>query len=484
MTMDPTEAFLQRFEESRELPCFEAREGRSFSYQEMWWQAERLAARWRDQGARPGATVAFLLPNHVALPCGYLACLLGGLVACPILESTHPGLVEEILELVEPTLVVRELPEFPEMEDPPGPGAFRLERDPAAPYLIMFTSGLTGKPKAMLHSARGVLGSARAFGRLTGMSPATRIYHVLPMAYMAGLLNTFLAPLMAGATVVEGPLFSPAASVDFWTRPLERGVDTLGLTPTIAAALCRLTRDLATRERVGRSIRQVQCTSASIPAAVRGKFHEHFGLPLQDCYGMTELGGPLTFQAEEDARAQREGTLPLPELDLELRGAPGEEALWIRSPFSMLGYMDAEGLIRPFDDEGFLDTGDLAAIEDGRLRITGRRKELIIRGGVNVAPTRVESALGLMPGVEEVAVVGVDHPFWGEEIVACLVPCDPAAADLVAQARRFCLEALGAHERPDRYMIMPELPRSFIGKIEKRVLRQRAAAAAPGRGGR
>lgn len=459
-----------RFAESRRDPCLVVGE-HVYTYESVWANATELAARWARAGVKPRDVVAFLLPNGITLPISYVACLIGGYVACPILKSNHPDLVRAILALVKPTLVVEEPPET----SPDATIALvpELPHGPDAPYLIMFTSGLTGQPKAMLHGAGNVLASARAFAELTGMSRQTRLYHVLPMAYMAGFLNAFQAPLSVGSTIVVGPLFSPESAVDFWERPLAHGVNTLSITPTIAAALSRLTRNRETIARLRTTVTQVQCTSASIPAAVRNRFHEVFGLHLQDCYGMTELGGPLSFQARADAERGVELTTPIDGLSVDIRN-DGE--LWLRSPHAMLGYLEEVALVRPFDAEGYFDTGDLAAQEDGKIAITGRRKDIVIRGGVNVAPTRVESVLGLAPGVDEVAVIGVPHPFWGEAIVACVVGTEKARPDLGVEVQRWANDHLAAHERPDRVEILDALPRSFIGKIDKRELKRRYGA--------
>ena len=119
---------------------------------------------------------------------------------------------------------------------------------------------------------------------------------------------------------------------------------------------------------------------------------------------MTELGGPLSIQSTDDARSLNDFSQPLPELDIRL-GTGGE--LLVRSPFSMLGYLEDGKLVSPFDEEGFLDTGDLARMESGRIEITGRVKDIIIRGGINTSPARIESVMSRMPGISEVAVVGL-----------------------------------------------------------------------------
>ena len=188
---------------------------------------------------------------------------------------------------------------------------------------------------------------------------------------------------------------------------------------------------------------------------------------------MTELGGPLSFQTRADAEALNARSMPLPELEIDIRQG-GE--LWIKSPFSMLGYLVDNELTSPFDDKGFLDTGDLVVIEDGRIEITGRVKDIVIRGGINTSPAKIESVLGQFEGIDEVAVVGLPHEFWGEEIVACVIyneSCNESRNEseqfdgLEGEILNYCRAHLDSHEVPDRLVFLDEFPRSFIGKVLK-----------------
>jgi len=162
-------------------------------------------------------------------------------------------------------------------------------------------------------------------------------------------------------------------------------------------------------------------------------------------------------------------------LDPQQRQLPPHQVgeLWIRSPFMFTEYMVDEGLKnQPLPCDEWLPTGDLGHIDEaGRLAVTGRLKDLIIRGGVNVSPQAVEAVLLSHPGVREAAVVGEEHPFWGEEVVAFVVLEDDANG-VIEELSGHCKVALNADSIPCRFQALPELPRSPIGKVLKAQLKQ------------
>ncbi len=457
----------------------------TFTRSAFWANAQTVAKNWGLEGLRPGDAIAFLLPNSASLLCCYLACAIGGFVACPVLPETHPDRVDGMLKAVNARRVVDKAPKLDPTLRFEGTLAFE---HPQAPYLIVFSSGSTGAPKAIVHSLEGILGSARAFARLTGMTSETRLYHVFPMAYMAGIMNAFFAPFLSGGTIIEGPPFSPAVALSFWRRPLTHHVNTLSVTPTIASALLRMTRRAETITKVGEALMQVQCTSAPLSASLQARFYTKFGVPLQNCYGMTEFGGPLTFQTREDALQLADWSVLLPEVkvrvlnddgSLQHGDAPGE--LFLQTPYLMLGYLSPDGLDTPWDAKGWMTTGDLARFERGKLQLVGRKKDLIIRGGLNLSPHTIERVLECHPRVERAVVVGIPHDFWGEEVVAS-VTLMTGTDDLTESALlRYCEQHLGVYERPNRIRVVDALPRTAIGKVSR--ARLRAEITAPKREG-
>lgn len=466
--MDYISLLSKTFQSNSSKELLLTQDDKSISYASFWLNAEKLADKWQKAGVKQGETIVFIFPNDVSMLCCLLSCAIGGFVACPIVHNLHQDTISNMIASVNPKLIIYEKQQLDETLLPDKAYNFYIGVKAAKPFLFNFTSGLTGEPKTMCHSLDALIGSAYSFGKLSGMTASTRLYHILPMAYMAGIMNTFLAPLMAGGTIIEGPLFSPSNATDFWTRPINKQINTLSIVPSIAASLIALTRDHDTIAIVKSQITQIQCTSAPISKDIKIKFKQKFSIPLQDCYGITELGGPLTFQHLEDANAFSDASIPIPQLDISLRN-DGE--LWIKSPFAMLGYYQNKKLDKPVDEDGFMNTGDTAVFEDGKISITGRKKDIIIRGGVNVSPLRIETSLSLIPSVEDVAVVGLEHSFWGEEIVAVIVT-DQERTSVKQEIVSYAATHLAAHERPDKIVFVNALPRSFVGKVQKNYLKK------------
>ena len=210
---------------------------------------------------------------------------------------------------------------------------------------------------------------------------------------------------------------------------------------------------------------------------MRQSFRQTFGVPLQESYGTSELL-LIAAQRRSDAETSIDVGPLLSELAVRSRAnAEGQRELTVRSPFAYLGYLTEAGSIAPDLEDGYMPTGDMGELSDGRLRITGRIKDLIIRGGINITPVTLENALAGLPGLEDVAVVSVPHDFWGEAILVCVQPVPGTEASSLERAvRTRCRERLARSHQPDRIEIVERFPRAPTGKVQKHQLRLMFAA--------
>jgi acyl-CoA synthetase (AMP-forming)/AMP-acid ligase II len=464
-------ALRSRFSESRDATLLVDPSGAGISYGRFWAEARRVASGWARLGARPGERVALLVPRGPGGLLCYLACALGGFVACPLDRESPPTDIDEALRLIGPALAIRDTPQIDAKAAADSPGEFEIDENDRD-FLVIMSSGTTGKPKGILLALDAFLGGASSFASLWGIDPSTRLYHVFPSHYMAGVFNQLFCPLMAGGTVVLGPQFSPTSFAGLWTAVSSHRVNALCLSPSMAAMLVRLSRDSALSRRCGEQVPNILCTAGPPLPGLRDAFRRTFGTPLRNCYGITELGGSLTIQTREGAETEDDAGPPMAELELAFRPSiSGKTELWARSPYMMRGYLTEQGIDLPVDAAGLFPTGDLAEMRGGSLCITGRRKDLIIRGGHNVNPAVIENALSAVAGVREVSVLGLPHEFWGEMVVACIVPeTGISESEIRSRVERRC-GALDARGRPDRIMLFEHLPKTTgVGKVLKREL--------------
>jgi acyl-CoA synthetase (AMP-forming)/AMP-acid ligase II len=357
-----------------------------------------------------------------------------------------------------------------------GAAAEPVETDAARQVAAMvYTSGTTGAPKAVMLSHRNLLFIAANSRQLRRMTPADVVYGVLPLSHVYGLASLLLCSLVSGATLRLVPRYSEAGLA----RALaEEGVTVSHGAPAMYAKLLDWAANNGTVLRAP-TLRVVQSGGAPLTPALKQRFEAQFGLPLQNGYGMTEAAPSICQTRLEVPRADCAVGPAIPGVVLRLDGAEHDPAgigeLWVRGPNVMLGYYRAPELTaQTITADGWLRTGDLARIEaDGAVVIVGRSKELIIRSGFNVYPVEVEQALNGYPGIVHAAVVGraVED---NEEVVAFIEPAQEVRVDLAA-LDAYLRRMLSPYKVPSALIVMERLPVAPNGKILKEELRRVAS---------
>ncbi len=445
-----------------------------WTYTELLVEGWRRVVFWRSQGLVPGSKVLLYLPeNRLEYLLAVLACSLGGYEIVSVSQKASFGEVQHICELTQPDLKWSgdsgELPsEIGVVE-----ASFRDVQ------VIFFTSGSSSSPKGVSHDFVTLLANARSFNQRAGLGEEVKMLHVMPTGYMAGLLNTFLSPLMAGGSVILGDVFDMKSCLNFWSMVRGKNVNAMWLTPSMVAALTPLCRGEETRSWTRLNLRHVFVGTAPLHAAVREAFCDRAGVGCLESYGMTEC---MFISVNSSKASDLEGSvgLLLSGVKIEVRDSDGavlspdqEGSIWVHSSYASGGYLDASSQPVPvLDANGWFDTGDIGKVDaGGHLFITGRRKDLIIHGGTNVSPKQVEDVLLKYPGVKDVAVVGVSHPFWVEEVIAFLIP----ESDILLEEKAltiFCGELLNSDAVPSRFIFVDSFPESSNGKVQKHILRQ------------
>lgn len=344
---------------------------------------------------------------------------------------------------------------------------------------LIYTSGTNGRPKGVMLSHRGILYIASISGGMRHLTEGQRIYGVLPMSHVFGLSSVCMGSLYNGACLYTVPRFSVDAMFD----ALEQ--EAITVLQGVPAMYAKTLEYLRTGQRTLKADSLVYISAGGSPLDLETKQRVEavFKLTLHNGYGLTEAS-PTISQTRIDERPQSNTVgkvLPLLEYrlqplvedtELATKDTPGE--LWVRGPNVMLGYYrQPEATAACLTDDGWLNTGDIARVDDsGQLYIVSRSKELIIRSGFNIYPPDVEAVLNRHPSVVLSAVVG--RQVCGNEEVIAYVQCDPGASVTEHMLQEFIKDQLVPYKRPSRIHILEQLPATATGKILKGRLRDLA----------
>ncbi|MBI3106801.1 MAG: AMP-binding protein [Candidatus Rokubacteria bacterium] len=423
--------------------------------------ARALSAR----GVRAGETVVVSLPNGWP----FAAALRGALKLGATVTPLNPLLTGEermrIVEDLRPAAIVEET-------GADEAAVASVEAAPA-PALILYTSGSTGEPKGVVLSHEALTFANRSWiGPVMGLTAADVVLAALPLSHSFGLNGALLAPLLARASVVLLDHFSPEAALGAIAH------HRVTVFPGVAAMFRRMLDAPAMATADLGSLRAVVSGAAPCPWELAREWRERTGVRIIRGYGSTELFRPISHLAGDPRDEPESVGRPVPGVEIAVvdeagralpRGEVGE--LWIRTPAAMEGYLHRPEETRAVLADGWFRTGDLVTVSpDGHVRIVGRKRELILRGGYSVVPAEVEAMLLAHPAVAEAAVVGLPHPELGEE-VAAFVTLRPGAASEPDELIAHCKARLAGFKYPRQVRIVARLPKSATGKILKSRLR-------------
>lgn len=471
---------------------------RRFTAGELRARVAALAAGLRARGIRRGDVVAWQLPNWHESVLLYRACWSIGAVAAALHHRSGAQEVAAQLDLLGPALVLG-APELPAAQ---APGALTVRGDggyeslsslDAAPCptpdvrpedraAVLFTSGTAeGRPKGVVHTHRSLAHKAATMAAVHGLGPTDVVLMPAPMAHVSGLLNGVLLPAAAGMAVVLMDRWDPAEALELIEA--ERVSYMVG-PPTFFLEL--MADPGFTPQRVA-SLRVVSCGGTGVSPAFVETACERLGARVKRSYGSTEAPTVATWHEGDppEPAAHRDGRAVG---DVELRIAtPGTEdplpagqtgELLVRGPELFEGYLGIDPA-QTFTPGGWYPTGDLAVIdEDGWLTVVGRCRDVIIRGGENIAPAEVEAALEAHPSVHQAVAVGVADERLGEVVGAALVADRRLGIEEVRAW--FAERGLARYKAPEVLVHLDELPRVGSGKPDRRAVAELLAQEAKG----
>lgn len=455
--------------------------GETLSWFDLRNRARAMAEGLVALGVRKGESVAIVHPNGRAGVLALYAVLYGGFRATMINLAAGPDAIAYALghSGARFGFVHADQMSVFDMSAPPGLRAIdpdALTSGAALPdltaqdtALLMYTSGTTGTPKGVVHTHASLLAGGWTTTMAHALAPTDRGFCVLPIYHINGLCVSMMGTLVSGGSLAMVSRFSASK---FWDQAEVSAITWFSVVPTIISHLLHGTKDptpaLRKRLRFGRS------ASQALAVETQTAFETRFGMPIVETMGLTEtaaqiLSNPLPPGVRKIGSPGiafgNEVRILTPDLAEATRGAEGEIA--IRGPNVMQEYLrNPEATSASFAGD-WLRTGDLGRMDaDGYVFVTGRLKELIIKGGENIAPREIDEVLYSHPDVIEAAAFAAPCPSYGEKVAAA-VALTPGS-DLSAEALiAMCHDRLGAFKSPGNIHFMAELPKGPSGKIQR-----------------
>ncbi|MDW5610697.1 class I adenylate-forming enzyme family protein [Mycolicibacterium sp. D5.8-2] len=463
------------------------------TYGELAHWSGRLARRLAESGVAPGDRVGLLSPNAIQWPAAALAVIKSGAVLVPLNSRLKPAEIRKVADDAGITLVIthpshRESAERAAALGQPfavldfdvvdrlrvgAPDDFSVERPADDPIAVIFTSGSTGLSKGVILTTQTLLNIVLE-NTLTedGFRPGSVALLVLPLAFTPGLVYGLLMTTVLGGSLIVEPELNPSRAV---TLIEQHGVQALFGVPVIFESLSRATEfetaDLS-------SLQTAIVGGAAVPVDLLHRWAAK-GVMLRQIYGMTEAGGVATATLKSEA-LEHPDSCGSGSIFTEVRvmhedgtlAGPGEQGeIVVRGPLVTPGYWNDPAATAEAIRDGWLHSGDIGTSDvEGRVRFVDRKKDLIISGGINISPVELETVIGKLPGVAEVAVIAVADERWGETPAAIITAAEGALDQSAVIAH--CEEQLSDYKVP-RYVVLraDPLPRLPSGKLDKPAIR-------------
>ena len=473
---------------------------RILTYGQFAKETRQLAARLHEMGINAGDHVGFLLHNGYQTTTIFLAAMAAGYVVTPLNLLSQGAALAYVLEHSNMRVVftsshyqqqLRDAISSLSAQHANGVQIVVIDSDAAeahagfgeraldsiitgeTPGLLMYTSGTTGKPKGALLTHKNLLHAGQSVCEWHGLTANDSVLSSLPLYHINGQCIATVAPFVCGGSIIAPHKFSARA----WWSWVERYHPTwLNVVPTIIAYLLNDAAANTSETKQWPNIRFARSASAPLPPEQHRAFEKLFGIGVIEAMGMTECAS-VVFCNPQNPTDRKYGTPGLPcgvdvRVVSNVSGATLDDSatgeLQLRGDNVMLRYYrEPDKTTEAMTDDGWLRTGDLGHRDaDGFYFVTGRIKELIIKGGENIAPREIDEALLLHPAVLEAAAVGVPDANYGQDILAAIV-LKPGAVCDENTLREHCLRVLGRYKTPKTFRFVDDLPKGPSGKVQR-----------------
>jgi aspartate/methionine/tyrosine aminotransferase/acyl-coenzyme A synthetase/AMP-(fatty) acid ligase len=487
----------------------DAKSGKELTFSALYAESCKLAEVLKELGLNKGDKIVFSLENSVEFVKLYFACLYSGLVSVPLnpvlsasqkdyiithsaakmvvfSDSTMQGFSKETLDsnatlnlkLTNDILSDLNNTKSIDLNKLSAKGNFKAFQDYTEndELIIVYTSGTTSNPKGVIHTLKSIVENATEFCDLLNISGGNRFYNNLSMTYLGGYYNLMLLPFCAGASVVLNDVFDARSIVSFWDPVITYKVNTFWIVPTVVSILNDFDRGDKGIGYCKTNIKLVLTGTAPLYESVREKFEKKYSLRLIENYALSETLFISSDRINEDRVSKSVGKI-LPQKEVKIMNNANEELpfgeegeIVVKTSTLMKGYFNVEDPSLNIDKSSpWFYSGDIGFKDaDNNLYVTGRKKDLIIRGGINISPKAIEDVVSEVTGVLECAVVGLPNKLTGEDIVAVIkIDEGYTIADLSKQVMAACTQKLSSIQLPSMVIELADFPKTSSNKIQK-----------------
>jgi len=456
--------------------------GKEYTYNEFFSRVITLAKKIEEE--RLPAHIVCIMENNINLMANYFAIILSGRIATAIDPLKGDDEIEGILAGISSKYVVVDkiaknkvsayqkemLDNYFHTVDMANGDIKSLviksiqERNFEDDCLLTFTSGTSGNTKGVRNSLYNLCSTAEAFNNYFDVDKDNTFAHLMPMTYMAGILNTIVQPFIAGSKIIIMGRFSPMVAFSFWQDVASSGVNTLWMSPSMLNIILKVGNEKVGAEYCKNNNMLFFIGTAPLQQKTREQFEERYGVTLYASYGLSETLF-LSTETKETVLTGRNNVGRILK-GVKYRFSEQGEFL-VDVPWMFLGYTNEK--TEEYFVGSYYKTGDLAEIDNNILQITGRCKDLIIKGGMNISAALIEKTVSLLEGVDECAAFGAVNEFQEESVVLAYVSND---SDIEKAITAIIIEKLGRNYLIDSYYKVNTIPKNINGKIDKNTLKE------------
>ena len=422
----------------------------------------------KKKNVESGQKILISLENSLEFLILILACLLGGYVAVPVDPTIPESRFKQLKKMINPKLIIKKMKikktkknQFKELK-------FLKKKS----FLTLFTSGTTGEPKGIVLENYKYISAAFSYSKMCEYDTNSKIYHCLPMFYNAGMINIFFAGISAGANIVIAPRINSLNLFKLIENLKSYKINSIHLTPEILNALNKIYENRNFNKDSLKNI-QIISTANYLHEETREKFERKFGVRILNCYGITEAGGPLTLQKWENTYHEDSVGQHSKEIKFSIIKTKKINKIFVKSPYIMTGYILQNGCFKkPKLSKNYFDTGDVGKYENDQLFITGRRQDIIKKGGEIISLNFLDNVCKKLVNIDECVHLNLEDIDKGNKII--LFVKFQKIKKIENEIERLSLnlkKKLRTIEMPDKIYPVPVIPKLFNGKINKSLLK-------------